>query len=116
MVPLRWNVSVCSDRPAPKLDTCGRSYLHRWQRRPGDGRFVIVSDIYPTPSTDAADLILPSAAWVEREGIFGNTERRTQHWDKAVDPPGEATEDAWQIIEVAKRMGMGDLFPWPEDD
>jgi nitrate reductase NapA len=89
--------------------------LHRWQRKPGDGRFVIVSDIYPTPSTDAADLILPSAAWVEREGMFGNTERRTQHWHKAVDPPGEAREDAWQIIEVARRMGMGDLFPWPAD-
>ncbi len=64
-----------------------------------------------------ADLILPSAAWVEREGVFGNTERRTQQWDKLVEPPGEATEDAWQIIEVAKRMGHGDtLFPWPEDD
>ena len=50
------------------------------------------------------------------KGVFGNSERRTQHWDKAVDPPGEATEDAWQIIEVAKRMGMGHLFPWPEDD
>jgi nitrate reductase NapA len=90
--------------------------LKRYQRKPGDGRFVVVSDIYPTPTTDVADLILPAAAWVEREGMFGNTERRTQHWDQAVEPPGEAREDAWQIIEVAKRMGMGHLFPWPEDD
>jgi nitrate reductase NapA len=30
--------------------------------------------------------------------------------------PGEAREDAWQIIQVAKRMGMGQLFPWPDDD
>ena len=90
--------------------------LHRFERKPGDGRFIVVSDIYPTPTTAIADLILPSAAWVEREGVFGNTERRTQHWDKAVDPPGEAKEDAWQIIQVAKRMGYGSLFPWPEDD
>ncbi len=90
--------------------------LNRFQRSPGDGRFVIVSEIYPTPSTRAADLVLPAAAWVEREGVFGNTERRTQQWDKLVDPPGEAKEDAWQIIQVAKRMGMGHLFPWPEDD
>ncbi|MEM7201011.1 MAG: molybdopterin-dependent oxidoreductase [Planctomycetota bacterium] len=90
--------------------------LHRLERKPGDGRFVVASDIYPTPTTDQADLILPSAAWVEREGMFGNTERRTQHWDQLVEPPGEAKEDAWQIIEVAKRMGMGHLFPWPEDD
>lgn len=90
--------------------------LRRIQREPNDGRFLIVSDIYPTPTTEAADLILPSAGWVEREGMFGNSERRTQQWDKAVDPPGEATEDAWQVIQVAKRMGMGHLFPWPEDD
>jgi nitrate reductase NapA len=89
--------------------------LHRYERKPGDGKFLVVSDIYPTPTTDHADLVLPSAAWVEREGIFGNSERRTQHWEKLVDPPGEAREDAWQIVEVAKRMGMGHLFPWPED-
>jgi len=90
--------------------------LNRMKRKPGDGKFVVVSDIYPTPSTDVADLILPSAAWIEREGVFGNSERRTQQWNKMVDPPGEAKEDAWQIIEVAKKMGMGHLFPWPEDN
>ena len=90
--------------------------LNRFDRKPGDGRFVVVSDIYPTPTTDRADLVLPSAAWVEREGVFGNSERRSQQWNKMVEPPGEATEDAWQIMEVAKRMGMGNLFPWPEDD
>ena len=90
--------------------------LHRFDRRPGDGRFLVVSDIYPTPTTAVADLILPSAAWVEREGVFGNSERRTQQWDQIIEPPGEATEDAWQIVEVAKRMGLGHLFPWPEDD
>ncbi len=90
--------------------------LTRWERTPDDGRFVVVSEIYPTPSTAQADLILPSAAWVEREGIFGNTERRTQHWEKMIEPPGEAKEDAWQIIQVAKRMGYENLFPWPDDD
>ncbi len=86
--------------------------LNRIKREPGDGRFLIVSDIYPTPTTEAADLVLPSAAWVEREGVFGNSERRTQHWEKAVEPPGEAKEDAWQIVQVAKRMGMEHLSRW----
>jgi nitrate reductase (cytochrome) len=90
--------------------------LTRFERKPNDGRFIVVSDIYPTPSTEAADLILPSAAWVEREGVFGNTERRTQQWNKLVDPPGEAKEDAWQIVEVAKRMGFDNLFPWTEEN
>jgi nitrate reductase NapA len=88
----------------------------RFDRTPGDGRFIVVSDIYPTPTTAIADLILPAAAWVEREGMFGNTERRTQHWKKMVEPPGEAREDAWQVIQVAKRMNMGHLFPWPDDN
>lgn len=89
--------------------------LRRIERQPGDGKFLVVSDIYPTPTTDVADLVLPSAAWVEREGVFGNTERRTQQWNKMVEPPGEAKEDAWQIIQVARRMGMGHLFPWPDE-
>jgi nitrate reductase NapA len=75
-----------------------------------EGRFIVVSDVYPTPTTEIADVILPSAMWVEREGFFGNTERRTQHWKKMVNPPGEAKPDNWQIVEVAKRMGYGNLF------
>jgi nitrate reductase NapA len=91
-------------------------HLSRMPRGVDDDRFIIVSDIYPTPTTAAADLVLPSAAWVEREGVFGNSERRTQQWNKLVEPPGEAREDAWQIMEVARRMGHGDLFPWDADN
>ena len=77
-----------------------------------EGRFIVVSDVYPTPTTDIADVILPSAMWIEREGMFGNSERRTQHWEKMVEPPGEAMTDSWQILEVARRMGFGEtLYP-----
>jgi nitrate reductase (cytochrome) len=79
-----------------------------------DGRFIVVSDVYPTPTTDVADVILPAAMWIEREGLFGNSERRTQHFPKLLDPPGDAMSDTWQLIEVARRMGLGDLFPWSE--
>jgi nitrate reductase NapA len=53
--------------------------------------------------------------WIEREGMFGNSERRTQHWEKMIEPPGEATSDSWQIVEVARRLGHGGLFPAEED-
>jgi nitrate reductase (cytochrome) len=76
-----------------------------------EDRFIVVSDVYPTPTTDVADVILPAALWVEGEGLFGNAERRTQHFEKMVDPPGDAMSDSWQLIEVAKRLGHGDLFP-----
>ncbi len=79
-------------------------------------RFVVVSDVYPTPTTDVADLILPSAMWIEREGMYGNSERRTQHFHQLIDPPGEAMSDTWQLIEVAKRMGYEKLFPWKKEN
>src|SRR5262245_7782084 len=79
-----------------------------------DDTFVVVSDVYPTETTRVADVVLPSAMWVEKEGMFGNTERRTQHWQKMVDPPGEARPDLWQIVEVARRMGHGALFDYAD--
>jgi nitrate reductase NapA len=69
-----------------------------------DDKFLIVSDVYPTATTEGADLILPSAMWVEKNGMFGNSERRTQQWFKMVEPPGEARDDAWQTIAVAHRL------------
>lgn len=69
-----------------------------------EDKFLIVSDVYPTETTRAADLILPSALWVEKNGVFGNSERRTQQWFKMVDPPGEARDDCWQLIAVAHRL------------
>ncbi len=81
-----------------------------------DDRFVVVSDVYPTPTTDVADVILPAAMWVEQEGMFGNSERRTQHFGQIVDPPGEAMSDTWQIIEVARRLGFEKQFSWSQDD
>ena len=81
-----------------------------------EDRFIVVSDVYPTPTTDIADVILPSAMWIEREGMYGNSERRTQHFDQLIDAPGECMSDTWQIIEVARRLGYEELFPWSEED
>jgi nitrate reductase NapA len=81
-----------------------------------DDRFIVVSDVYPTPTTDVADVILPSACWIEREGMYGNSERRTQHFNQLINPPGEAMSDTWQIIEVARRMGHKELFPWDKSN
>jgi nitrate reductase NapA len=67
-------------------------------------KFLIVSDVYPTATTRDADLVLPSALWVEKNGMFGNSERRTQQWFKMVPPPGEARDDCWQTIAVAHRL------------
>ena len=67
-------------------------------------KFLIVSDVYPTATTREADLVLPAALWVEKNGIFGNSERRTQQWFRMVNPPGQARDDAWQTLAVARRL------------
>ena len=73
--------------------------------------FVVVSEAYPTVSALAADLILPSAMWMEKEGAFGNAERRTQFWRQQVKAPGEAKSDLWQYVEFSKRFKMEEVWP-----
>ena len=74
--------------------------------------FVVVSDPYPTVSAMGADLILPTAMWAEKEGAYGNSERRTQFWRQQVKAPGDAKSDLWQILEFSKRIKVEDV--WPE--
>ena len=75
--------------------------------------FIVVSDAYPTVTAVAADLILPSAMWVEKEGAYGNAERRTHFWHQLVEAPGEARSDLWQIMEFSKRFQIEEV--WPEE-
>ncbi|MEQ8228524.1 MAG: nitrate reductase catalytic subunit NapA [Rhodospirillales bacterium] len=75
--------------------------------------FIVVSDAYPTVTAQAADLILPTAMWVEKEGAYGNAERRTQFWYQQVKAPGEARSDVWQLVEFSKRFTVEDV--WPAD-
>ena len=73
--------------------------------------FIVVSDPYPTVTAQAADLILPTAMWVEKEGAYGNAERRTQFWRQQVSAPGEAKSDLWQLMEFSKRFKVEEVWP-----
>ncbi|WP_417349464.1 nitrate reductase catalytic subunit NapA [Ferrimonas sp.] len=86
------------------------------ERLPGyrdPANFVVVSDPYPTVTAMAADLILPTAMWVEKEGAYGNAERRTQFWYQQVKAPGQAKSDLWQLVEFSKRFKVEEV--WPEE-
>ncbi|UTV27077.1 periplasmic nitrate reductase subunit alpha [Photobacterium atrarenae] len=72
--------------------------------------FIVCSDPYPTATAQAADLILPTAMWVEKEGAYGNAERRTQVWYQQVAPQGEAKSDLWQIVEFSKRFKVEEVW------
>jgi predicted molibdopterin-dependent oxidoreductase YjgC len=77
--------------------------------------FLAVIDIFPTETAGLAHVVLPGAAFAEKDGTFANTERRVQRIRKAVDPPGEARED-WRIIqELATRFGYPMSYASPEE-
>ncbi len=68
--------------------------------------FMVVQDIFLTATAELADVVLPAAAsWAESEGTVTNSERRVQRVRKALEPPGEARDDLWIIVDLARRMG-----------
>ena len=82
--------------------------------------YVIVQDIFPPTqvqknkfpniTAEFADLFIPSAFWVEKGGVFGNTERRSSLTEKSIEPPKGLLSDGEIFIEVAKRMGYGKYY------
>jgi nitrate reductase NapA len=84
-----------------------------WPGYRNPDNFIVVSDPYPTVTAQAADLILPTAMWTEKEGAYGNAERRTQFWRQQVKAPGEARSDVWQLMEFSKRFKAEEV--WREE-
>jgi len=71
--------------------------------------FLVVQDIFPTPTTALANVVLPAACFAEKDGTFTSTERRVQMVRKAVEPVGKSKPD-WEIIGlIAKEMGYNGL-------
>jgi formate dehydrogenase major subunit len=73
--------------------------------------FLVVQDIFMSETAKLADVVLPAAAFAEKEGTFTNTERRIQRLNKAAEPPGEARPD-WQIVcDISTAMGYPMSYP-----
>ena len=71
--------------------------------------FLVVFELTLTETAKLADVVLPAAAFVEKDGTFTNCERRVQRIRKAVTAPGSARID-WQILgELAARMGYAGM-------
>ena len=86
--------------PAQSLPNCDK-YRKGLAR---EDVFIVVTDIFPTKTTQLANLILPTAFHFEKTGVYGCTERRSQLTVKAVDPPGEAMPEVWIVREWAVRL------------
>ena len=77
-----------------------------------DEAFLVVADaIYPTETTEFADVVLPAAMWAEKgPGIFSQSERRYHAVPQIVDPPGEARPDLDILVDLATRLGHDDVI------
>jgi len=75
--------------------------------------FVVVSDVIAkTDTTALAHVLLPSAAWGEKDGTVTNSERRVSRQRSFLAAPGDALPDWKQMCEVARRMGFADAFAY----
>jgi ferredoxin-nitrate reductase len=74
---------------------------------------LVVQDCHhPTETSALAHVVLPAAAWPEKEGTMTNSERRVGLVRRLLDPPGEARAD-WEIYAgLAGALGYGDAFAW----
>jgi len=78
-------------------------------------KHLVVQDIFLTETANYADVILPAAAFYEKNGTVTNTNRQVQIGRQAVTPPGEARED-WAItVELAKRLGLNWTYTHPSE-
>ena len=74
--------------------------------------FLVVQDIFMTETAEVADVVLPAATWVEREGTHTGIDRRVYQINKIVEPPDQAKADWWITMNLAKQMGFSDKFDY----
>src|SRR6516164_4544560 len=73
--------------------------------------FVVSENVLSNDTVNAgAHLLLPAAAWGEKEGTVTNSERRICRQRAFLKPPDEVKPDWWIVSRVARRMGFADAF------
>ena len=80
--------------------------------RIGDDTFVVYQGHHGDRGASRADVILPGAAYTEKDGLYVNTEGRVQEGRRGVFPPGEARED-WKIVR-AFSQAIGKSLPYDD--
>ena len=76
-------------------------------------KHLVVQDIFVTETANYADVILPASAFAEKTGTVTNTNRQVQMGRPALPPPGDAKEDWWITVELAKRLGLSWAYTHP---
>ncbi|MDP4162629.1 MAG: formate dehydrogenase subunit alpha [Bacillota bacterium] len=77
--------------------------------------FFVVQDVFFSKTARFADVVLPAAPSLEKDGTFTNTERRIQRFYKVFEPMGDAKPD-WEIFqEIANRLGANWNYKHPSE-
>jgi assimilatory nitrate reductase catalytic subunit len=73
--------------------------------------FVVSDNVFSNDTIEAgAHILLPAAAWGEKDGTVTNSERRISRQRAFLPPPGETRPDWWIVSEVARRLDFGHAF------
>jgi len=73
--------------------------------------FLVVAEIFADSETaQVADVLLPAALWIEKEGVTGQGERRYQYTPRLLEPPGHCRSDLAILVDLADRLGHGKLI------
>lgn len=87
----------------PALSGPATGEIEHWLRQL---EFLVVHDLFITETARFADVILPGAAFAEKEGTYVNAERRIQRAAVAAPPPGLARHELTVLIELTELLGM----------
>jgi anaerobic selenocysteine-containing dehydrogenase len=78
--------------------------------------FMVHTDLFMGPMAEAADIVLPSAHWLELDDVYDMHPRfMIEAHNKVIDPPGEAKSDAWIFNEIGKRVAPEHWFNTEEE-
>lgn len=78
--------------------------------------FIVVSDVFMTPTAQYADIVLPVATQYERTDLLAGGNYYLQYMPKIIDPLWETKADLDMFAEVAQKMGQGQYFNKTADD
>ena len=77
--------------------------------------FFVVQDVFLSKTAQYADVVLPAAPSLEKEGTFTNTERRVQRLYQVLPTLGDAKPDWWIVQEVANKLGANWNYSHPSE-
>ena len=116
--PSGWTSAILEGKPYPirAMIACNNP-MAQW---PGQARareafqaldLLVHIELFENETSAFADYVLPAATGIEKGEIGrANDDRRIVWIDKMIDPPGEAKADSWIWIELARRLGFGDVM------